>query len=121
MKFISPKRIPEPNIQAEIYHRLKLKGIECMLEMHLYCEKYGGELTPDILIISKEQIVGIIEVKSLIGDKRLSNREIFPDMQISSKQLKRYLLYGLPLFYCTNWEGIEKAIEFAEGLVQGQK
>lgn len=115
-EFAPPARLPEPVIQAEIYKRLQDNHIECTVGGPIYCEAYGGELTPDIAVLHKGYIVGIIEIKSFKKTKSLSNKIInnLEPHQIKSKQLKRYLLFNLPLYYCTSRNDIPRAVEFAK-------
>lgn len=114
-KFIPPARLPEPVIQAEIYRHLREKDIQCTVGCPIFCEAYGGELTPDVAILYKGYVIGIIEIKSFKKVKSVSNQIInnLDAHKIKSKQLKRYLLFGVPLYYCTNWDDIPRAVEFA--------
>ncbi|MDR4505166.1 MAG: hypothetical protein MRK01_10300 [Candidatus Scalindua sp.] len=115
-KFVPPDRLPEPVIQAEIYKRLQDRNIKCTVGCPIVCEAYKGALSPDIAIISLGYVVGIIEIKSFKKVKSLSNKIInnIDPCQIKSKQLKRYLLYNIPLYYCTDWGSIPHAVAFAE-------
>ncbi len=119
-KFMPPDRLPEPVLQAEIYKRLQEKGINCTVGCPLFCEAYDGELSPDIAILHEGYVIGIIEIKSFKKVKALSNQIInnLDPVYIKSKQLKRYLLYNLPLYYCTTWNDIPRAAAFAELCVQ---
>ncbi|MCP4110059.1 MAG: hypothetical protein GY749_31815 [Desulfobacteraceae bacterium] len=116
IKFVKPRRMPEPVIQAEIYRRLRDRKIKCIIGCPIYCEDYEKDLFPDLAILHEGYIVGLVEIKSFRKSKSVSDRIInnLDEKELQSKQLKRYLLYNLPLYYCTSWEGINKAVEFAE-------
>ena len=115
-KFRPPARLPEPVIQAEVYKQLLEKNIQCTVGCPIFCAAYNGELSPDVVILYREYVIGLIEIKSFKKVKSLSNQIInnFDIHEIKSKQLKRYLLYNLPLYYCTTWDDIPRAVEFAE-------
>jgi hypothetical protein len=115
-RFIPPSRLPEAVIQAEVYKRLLDKDIQCTVGCPIFCAVYNGELSPDIAILYKGYVIGIIEIKSFKKVKSVSNQIInnLDVDQIKSKQLKRYLLYELPLYYCTTWDDIPRAVKFAE-------
>jgi hypothetical protein len=119
-EFRPPARLPEPLIQAEIYKQLRDKDIQCTVGCPIFCDGYDGELSPDVAILYKGYVIGIIEIKSFKKVKSVSNQIInnLDTHQIKSKQLKRYLLYKLPLYYCTNWEDVPRAVEFAELCIQ---
>ena len=115
-KFTPPARLPEAVIQAEIYRQLHAKNIQCTLECPIFCDQYGGELTPDVAILHEGYVIGLIEVKSFKKVKTVSNQIInnLDSKRISSKQLKRYLLFNLPLYYCNTRDDIPRAVAFAE-------
>jgi len=115
-RFKPPSRLPEPVIQAEVYKRLLEKNIQCTVGCPIFCAAYNGELSPDVAILYQGYVVGMIEIKSFKKVKSVSNQIInnLDTHQIKSKQLKRYLLYDLPLYYCTTWDDVPRAVEFAE-------
>jgi hypothetical protein len=115
-KFAPPSRLPEPVIQAEVYKRLLEKNIRCTVGCPIFCAAYNGELSPDVAVLYQGYVIGIIEIKSFKKVKSVSNQIInnLDPLQVKSKQLKRYLLYNLPLYYCTTWDDIPRAVEFAE-------
>ncbi len=78
MEFIRPTRIPEANIQAEIYGKLKQLNIESMLEYRIKDFK----LRADIVVIKNNKIICACEVKSHI-DKGWFKSE--------GNQFKKYL------------------------------
>ncbi len=120
IEFRPPARLPEPLIQAEIYKRLREKDIQCTVGCPIFCEAYDGELSPDVAILYQGYVIGIIEIKSFKKVKSVSNQIInnLDTLKIKSKQLKRYLLYNLPLYYCTNWDDVPRTVEFAELCIQ---
>ena len=107
MKFIKPSRIAEANIQAEIYHRLKLAHIDCYLE---YKVKKIGRL--DIIILLNDEIVCIIEVKSY---------KIQKDFNYDSKQIARYRQLNIPILGCGNLKDIDTLIVKIKKLIADAK
>lgn len=94
MQFNFPKRLPEANIQAEIYRRCKELDIECYLEYkHEHCRF-------DIVIVRDELIIGIIEVKNSVRTK-INKR---------TRQYKKYSSYGVPLHYCLGQNYVDSTI-----------
>lgn len=100
------KRIPEANIQAEIYHRLKLEGVSRILEYKHLKSRF------DIMILEevgeRAFAKGIIEVKSWAKKGREPKWE--------GAQLQKYGKLGLPVLVCGRWEEIEDAVQWAKGL-----
>jgi competence CoiA-like predicted nuclease len=97
MQFIRPKRIPEANIQAELYKRLKDLNIESMLEYRFK----DFHLRADLVVIKNNEIICACEVKS-----RITQRPIH-----LGKQFQKYLKIGVPIFYCLNQQDVDKTIE----------
>ncbi len=119
-RFRPPDRLPEAVIQAEVYRRLLEKNIQCTVGCPIFCVAYGGELSPDVAILNRGCVIGLIEIKSFKKVKSVSNQIInnLDSAGIKSKQLRRYLLYDLPLYYCTTWDDIPRAVEFAQLCIQ---
>ena len=101
MLFIKRDRISEANIQAEIYHRLKVCGIPCYLEYKVDKCRF------DIVILKEHEevteIIAIVEVKSKLGDN-------INKINYNGRQFKKYSSYGLPLLYCTNMSCVYKTV-----------
>jgi|SRR5581483_1088575 len=93
------KRLPEVNIQAEIYHQCKLLNIHCILELRLKTYR------PDIIIFKNDQIIGIIEVKNHVRD--YSNRP-------ESKQAIKYKSLGYPFYLCKNLNDIPQTMKIIQ-------
>ena len=68
IKFVKPRMLPEANIQAEIYHHLRLLGIRCCLEYRMYCEESNTHVRADIITIIGSEIACIIECKTRDGN-----------------------------------------------------
>ena len=65
MNFIKPKRMPEAVIQAELYRRLRNKGVRICLEYTAKC-KIGrsGIVRLDAVIVKDDEVIASIECKS---------------------------------------------------------
>jgi|SRR5882724_5685095 len=85
MNFIKPKHLSEATVQAEIYSRCKESNIECYLEYRYENCRF------DIIIVSNEKILGIIEVKRA--------HHINTKKQLK-KQKEKYSISGLPIHIC---------------------
>ena len=97
MQFIRPRRIPEANIQAEIYKRLKELGIESMLEYRFK----EFRLRADLIVIKNNEVLCACEVKSRVCKRPMTY----------GKQFQKYLKLGIPIFYCLNLQEIDKIVE----------
>jgi hypothetical protein len=98
MEFERPKRIPEANIQAEIYKRLKELGIESILEYKFKEFK----LRADLIIIKNDEIICACEIKSWSKPREINSQ---------GKQFQKYLKLGIPVFYCGRFEKIDYLIK----------
>lgn len=96
MIFTEPRRLPEVNIQAELYHQCKLRGITCFLG---YRVKRPGEHTCyfDAVILKDNRIACIVEVKSHL------ERYTVPRSR-KTKQFRRYSSFGIPVLYLTRMD-----------------
>ena len=97
MQFIKPRRIPEANIQAEIYKRLKEMNIESMLEYRFK----EFRLRADLIVIKNNEIICACEVKSKVSDR--------PVMTFG-KQFQKYMKLGIPIFYCLNLKEVDRVV-----------
>ena len=94
MKFnLTSKRISEANIQAEVYHRLRLAGITCYLEYKYQNCRF------DMVIVKGDEIILIVEFKSRI--KQIGK------INTKGKQYQKYTAFGVPVLYCTHQSEIE--------------
>ena len=97
MKLKPIYRIPEANIQAELYHKLKLEGIESILEY----KSDGCKL--DLIVVKGRDIKCIIEVKSYTKN-RLPNYH--------TKQIEKYKKFNLPIKICGSMSDIPNTLKF---------
>lgn len=106
MDVVFKRKAAEANIQAELYHRLKLIGIKSYLE---YQHKEPGNrgCRFDLVILKQfedyPEIIAIVEVKNRAHPERGINT--------NSRQYKKYSAIGLPLIYCLSMDQIEQTIE----------
>lgn len=100
MKYIKRKNCkPEANIQAELYHRLKLLGIKMVLEHKVDNCKFDGIIIDE----NEENILALIECKNYVtGDSERWSK---------TKQSKKYREFMVPIILVTKEEEIHKAIE----------
>ena len=102
MKFTKPKKLPEANIQAELYHYLRNEGIRCCLEYHMHCESTGNNLRADIVTVIDDEIGCIVECKS---------RTFNFGIETTGKQYQQYKSFDIPLFYCMKFTHVKKTLE----------
>ena len=103
MKFIKPKRMPEANIQAELYRRLRSYNIPCCLEYRIKLPNGTGYCRADIVVIDGDSnIACIIEVKSRIKKKKPYE---------AGRQYQNYESLGIPFMYCMGWWEIEQTMK----------
>lgn len=107
VKFIKPRVLPEANIQAEIYHHLRLLGIRCCLEYRMYCSESHSYIRADLVTVIGSEIACIIECKTRTGNY---------EVNVNSEQYKRYKSFNLPLFYCMNFKHVGKTVELIKAL-----
>ena len=106
MDVVFKRKASEANIQAEIYHRLKLIGIESCLE---YAHKEPGQrgCRFDLVILKQffdyPEIIAIVEVKNRTRIEKGINK--------NSRQYKKYSAVGLPLIYCLSKSQIDQTVE----------
>jgi len=100
MKFIRPKKIPEANIQAEIYKNLRDLKIKCCLE-YRFKTPLGYHMRADVAVIKDGFVICFIECKS-----RKDNRNIYKD----GRQYKGYMSTGVETIYCMAWDEIKETI-----------
>ena len=107
MRFIRPKRIPEANVQAEIYRLLRNKGIKCCLEYRVEVPEYNNHLRADIAIINGDDIACLVEVKSRKNGK--INKE--------GRQYKKYISLGVPVIYCLSFKEVGHCVDEISKLI----
>jgi hypothetical protein len=98
MEYVRPTRLPEANIQAEVYRRLKELNIECVLEYKFVKEK----IRADVIVIKDNKIICACEIKS----KLYLNRPV----NTTTKQFKKYFSLGIPIFYTGRLEKVDELI-----------
>jgi len=107
MKFIfDENKISEANIQAELYHELRLLNIPAYLQYRI------DDCVFDMIILDKkkENIIAIVEVKSWSKNGK---------PKINGKQYEKYIAYGLPLIYCGGFEYIPTTISAIINIYNG--
>jgi len=102
MKFIKPKKLPEANIQAELFHLLRNEGIRCCLEYSMHCEQTGNNLRADMVTVIGDDIGCIVECKSRTGNFTIDTE---------GRQFIQYKSFNVPLFYCMNFAHVKKTLE----------
>ena len=112
LKFIKPKRLPEANIQAEVYRQLRNKGIKCCLEYRFYIESMNSYIRADVIIIQNDNIVAIIECKS-------RKKEGNPNKD--GRQYQKYRALGIPFIYCMTFKEVPKIVNEAIILMERTK
>ena len=95
MDFIKPKRIPEANIQAEIYRFCRNNNIKVCLEYKV------ENCRLDIVIVKHERIILIIETKS-------RKKEYPKNKRYKTKQINKYKKFEVPILVCASWYEIEQ-------------
>lgn len=104
MKYTRPKRLPEANIQAQLYMRLYQEKIPCTLEYKVPGSRF------DVVVHDHERIKCIIEIKSMTlksREKRLRGERIY-------RQIVRYESHGVPVVQCLGEIDIENSIQAAK-------
>lgn len=94
---LSKKRLPEANIQAEVYHVCRMNKINCLLDYKVPIEssttKTGRvrNASLDVVLYDKDfNIVCIIEVKSYASK--------YKKFDINSKKIFRYKELDIPIY-----------------------
>ena len=102
MRYNNNIRKSEANIQAEIYHRLKLLNIESCLEYQFKLVYNNKEISvyADIVVIKNNNIICICEVKNYNKDIPNTN----------GRQYKKYEMLNIPFVYCMNETHIDNVI-----------
>lgn len=103
--FTPPKRLPEANIQAELYRLLRNSNIKCCLEYRMLCKETDSFLRADIVTIKNNRITSIIECKS---------RDNNFNVNTSGKQYYQYSTFGIPIFYCMNFKHVTRTVNLVE-------
>ena len=100
MEYKPIKKYSEATIQAELYHRLRLLNIDCILEYpHLAPDNRMARL--DCVIVKDRQIVAIVEIKRRTKGYDYQN----------TRQFKKYSSFGVPLIYCFGYHQIDETIK----------
>jgi len=100
IKFIAPKRIPEANVQAEIYRKLINRGIYCVLEYRMKVPEYGNHLRADVAVIVDGYVSCLVECKSRVNGK----------VNVNGRQYKKYESVGLPTIYCMCFDDVDECL-----------
>ena len=111
MRFKKPNKIPEANVQAEIYRLLRNKNIKVCLEYRMECESQGRHIRADIAVIHEGNIICLIECKSRKGSKGVNKQ---------TRQYKAYKSIGVDFIYCLNWHEIKDAVNYVVDKISKQ-
>lgn len=106
MEYNKGSRLPEINITAELYHRLRNNNIKCVLS-HSMLTKDGYRCTPDLIVL-KEMSEGVFDIAIIIEVK---NRPFVSANKHNTTQHERYTLFGVPLLYCINRAYIDNTVK----------
>ena len=93
--------ITEATIQAELYHHMRLRGIEVSLELRIPGAR------ADMAILNRGRLAGLIEVKRGPGSTKRSR----------SRQTRAYEASGIPWRYCVGLGQIPGCVIWAHSLV----
>jgi len=96
---LNKRKLPEANIQAEIYHQCKSNKINCILGYKLDRVKF------DVLIYDNDfNVLCIVEVKSY---KRLNKKP-----KVNTIQMNKYREHRKPVYLITRIEQVSEFIEY---------
>jgi hypothetical protein len=108
----------EAMVVAELYHQFRKRDIKCLLEQKFMLENDDVKdyMFADMSIYDEEKSdepILNIEVKNHSSARGLTQLWTKRDY-LPTKQLKRYISLGIPVFYCENWDSIEQTVNFVE-------
>ena len=113
MKY-SDRRENEAVMQAKLYSKLTSLGYNCDLEYPI-SKKDHKKLTKscklDLIIHNEGKIELIVELKSRKNDRYKFCKFVDESDLKRSRQLFKYSLLGVPIFYLSDCELVEKAVE----------
>lgn len=90
----------EAEIQFELAYKLKKMGFDIRLERTIVLEETfrikkrtsrNCSIRVDILILRKDKIICVIEVKNFVNDSKINTE---------NRQFKKYLSLGIPFVFC---------------------
>ncbi len=96
----------EDNLKTQLYLKCKQEGIRLVLEYSYKNSRFDG------VIVRKDEILAIIEVKKWPKPKA---RKVKFDL---TRQLKKYLSYGLPVFVLYQFNGLRYIMRRIKKIVQ---
>lgn len=99
-----PNTVSEFEVQATLWQRLKEHGLDVVGCVSAWCDDCGPRRTYLDLVVfnDSKQAVVIVECK---------NTSTGFTLNASSRQLRRYSKFGIPLVKCPNYESIEDSIK----------
>lgn len=100
MKLFLKKRLPEANVQAELYMKCREFGYPCILEYRVKGARF------DAVIHRGEDIICIVEVKNL--SRKAVKRRLSGERQY--KQIERYENYGVPVLCLWNMKYLDSVV-----------
>ncbi len=105
MRYKTPRRLPEANVQAHFYMRCQQEGIRCTLEYKIPGCRF------DAVVHDDAQIFYIVEVKN--PSERAYKKRIEKNKRY--EQEDRYGAHGVPLIVIRGFREIEPAITKIKG------
>jgi hypothetical protein len=106
-----PKVESEAEIQATLWWLLKLRGLDCRLEVGAVLN--GKRQKLDIVVFRNGIPQAIVECKSWA---RHYSQERLDRLAHKSKQLRKYRMWGLPVFVCGNRDSIPGIVRLVEAV-----
>ncbi len=114
MKFKAPKRLPEANVQAELYRLLRNNKFRCCLEYKTKTFQVEVIRIDCVVIDEFDNVILAIETKSSMRKEKRVNT--------GTKQFERYEKLGIPFCYCHNFAQIKPIlIGLSRGIPAGVK
>lgn len=103
IKYDNSNRLPEANVQAELYRRCWNQGIKCILE-----HRHEGCRFDALILDSNYEAIAIVEVK---------NARKLRKPLLERKQYQKYSAFGVPVIYLNGYKEINQVIEHVRGLL----
>ncbi len=102
MRYVEARKVPQANIQAELFYCLRERNIFCVLD---YRADKGVKF--DVAVIHGDDVVCIVEVKSRVRE-RVSHK---------LAKVERCERYGIPVLLCVNFNNVKDTIEEIERII----
>jgi len=98
LPYTQARKMNSANIQAELYRRCYMAGLECILEHRHDKSRF------DAIIVKDGEIKVIIEVKN--------HRRDYGEKSINTKQLQKYRSYGVPVMLIRGMSDLDNSIKW---------